>query len=135
MKICVVGWYFEVTLRQSFNYKKYPLDHKTVWIRMWPRNFLKRTLLFPDFAAYSSTELEDAFGFDTDIVLGNWEIEETLTSNPDVSYQGAQFYVTTDATGEFAKNYRWELVETWEYHSDYMTWIYYNGEIHVPFSD
>lgn len=74
----VIGWYFEVTLRQSFNYKKYPLDHKTVWIRMWPRNFLKRIALFPDFAAYSSTGREDAFGFDTDIVLGAWQIEETF---------------------------------------------------------
>ena len=74
----VVGWYFEVTLRQSFNYKKYPLDHKTVWIRMWPRQFLKRSLLFPDFQAYHSTNLEDAFGIEKDIVLGNWEIKETF---------------------------------------------------------
>jgi len=74
----VVGWYFEVTLRQSFNYTKYPLDHKTVWIRMWPRDFLKPSLLFPDFAAYNSTESEDAFGFDRDIVLGAWKIEETF---------------------------------------------------------
>ena len=74
----VVGWYFEVTLRQSFNYKKYPLDHKTVWIRMWPRKFLQRSLLFPDFRAYQSTDIEDTFGIDTDIVLGNWKIEETF---------------------------------------------------------
>jgi hypothetical protein len=26
----LVGWYFEVTLRQNFGYKKFPLDHKTV---------------------------------------------------------------------------------------------------------
>ena len=77
----VVGWYFEVTLRQSFNYKKYPLDHKTVWIRMRPRNFLKRALLYPDFRAYpayQSTGLEDTFGIERDIVLGNWEIEKTF---------------------------------------------------------
>lgn len=74
----VIGWYFEVTLRQSFDYKKYPLDHKTVGIRMWPKQFLKQSLLFPDFRAYRSTNLEDAFGIDTDIVLGNWEIKETF---------------------------------------------------------
>ena len=74
----VAGWYFEVTLRQSFDYKKYPIDHKTVWIRMWPRNFLKRFYLLPDFAAYKSTEIEDAFGYDEDIVLGAWKIEETF---------------------------------------------------------
>lgn len=74
----VVGWYFEVTLRQKFEYKKYPLDHKTVWIRMWPKNFLENLLLVPDFLAYDSTQQEDAFGFDKDIVLGSWKIEETF---------------------------------------------------------
>jgi hypothetical protein len=74
----VIGWYFEVTLRQSFNYEKYPLDHKTVWVRMWPREFLERVLLFPDFRAYKSTKPDDTFGIETDIVLGNWTIEETF---------------------------------------------------------
>jgi hypothetical protein len=73
-----VGWYFEVTLRQNFNYKKFPLDHKTVWIRMWPGHFLHRILLFPDYCAYHATNLHDAFGIDKDIVLGNWQIEETF---------------------------------------------------------
>jgi hypothetical protein len=45
---------------------------------MWPKNFLHQWLLFPDFAAYQSTEIEDKFGFDRDIVLGSWEIEETF---------------------------------------------------------
>ena len=74
----LVGWYFEVTLRQTFNYRKYPLDHKTVWIRMWPKNFLHKWLLFPDFPAYHATDIEDAFGFDKEIVLGSWKIKETF---------------------------------------------------------
>ena len=73
-----VGWYFEVTLRQSFNYKKFPLDHKTVWIRMWPSDFMHRTVLFPDYQAFYATDLDDAFGIDEYIVLGNWQIEETF---------------------------------------------------------
>ena len=74
----VVGWYFEVTLRQTFDYRKFPLDHKTVWIRMWPSDFLHRLPLMPDFGAYRSTGLDDTFGIDEDIVLGNWQIEETF---------------------------------------------------------
>ncbi len=74
----VVGWYFEVTLRQNFNYIKFPLDHKTVWIRMWPKRFLHRNLLFPDYRAYRSTDLNDVFGIEENIVLGNWQIEETF---------------------------------------------------------
>ncbi|SHF10137.1 hypothetical protein SAMN05444279_11714 [Ruegeria intermedia] len=29
----LIGWYFEQTLRQSFDYTSYPFDHKTVWVR------------------------------------------------------------------------------------------------------
>lgn len=31
----LIGWYFEVTLRQAFDYTRYPLDRQDVWIRMW----------------------------------------------------------------------------------------------------
>ncbi len=34
-----IGWFFDSTLRQKFDYDKYPLDHKTVWIRVWPKDF------------------------------------------------------------------------------------------------
>ena len=39
----VVGWYFEATLRQPFNYNNYPFDHKIVW--KFPGVF-NRALLF-----------------------------------------------------------------------------------------
>ena len=73
------GWYFEATLRQKFDYTKYPLDHKTVWLRMWHYDFGHReALLVPDLSAYKATNLGDAFGLDRDIVLGGWGIEETF---------------------------------------------------------
>lgn len=74
----VLGWYFETTLRQKFNYKKYPFDHKTVWIRIWPHNFSDRNYLVPWLDSYDSTGYAVAFGLDKNIVLGNWEIEETF---------------------------------------------------------
>ncbi|MCK5369307.1 MAG: hypothetical protein KAQ62_12170, partial [Cyclobacteriaceae bacterium] len=69
----VIGWYFEATLRQPFNYRDYPFDHKTVWIRMWPKDFLDNVVLVPDFDAYKSTGLTDIFGIEKSIVLGTWE--------------------------------------------------------------
>lgn len=69
----VVGWYFEATLRQPFNYRDYPFDHKTVWVRMWPKNFLENVVLVPDFEAYDSTGLTDVFGIEKSIVLGTWD--------------------------------------------------------------
>ncbi len=74
----VIVWYVESTVKQKFNYSKYPLDHKTVWIRLWSRDFNRSTILVPDFDAYLSTEYEDAFGYDEDIVLGQWKLLETF---------------------------------------------------------
>jgi len=59
----------------------------------------------------------------------SWEIEEMLTQDPDISYQGFRFNVTTDGSGEYAKNFRWELEEAWEYHSTYMIRVYFDSII------
>lgn len=40
---------------------------------------------------------------------------------------GLQFYIDYDATGDFAYNYRWEIIETWEYHSKEYIWAAYFG--------
>lgn len=74
----VIGWYFEATLRQPFKYNTYPFDHKTVWIRMWPREFSANIVLVPDFQAYKQTGLKDIFGIEKDIVLGTWERQNTF---------------------------------------------------------
>ncbi|MEW6982680.1 hypothetical protein AAD001_08515 [Colwelliaceae bacterium 6471] len=72
------GWYFEVTVRQPFDYGKYPLDHKTVWLRILSSDFEGNTLLIPDLNSYPSTSPGVSFGLDDQIVLGNWEINETF---------------------------------------------------------
>lgn len=74
----VVGWYFESTLKQRFNYTKYPLDHKTVWIRIWGKDFARSNVLVPDLKTYKSTQVGNVFGIDNSIVLGEWEAEETF---------------------------------------------------------
>ena len=62
----------------------------------------------------------------------SFEISKMPTTNPEVFYQGVQFFVSTDGSDEFADNYRWDLVETWEYHSTYPIQDYYNGRINSP---
>jgi hypothetical protein len=73
----VIGWYFEATLRQPFEYAKYPFDHKTVWVRLWAKEFSKNIILVPDFLAYKATGVDDSFGIEESIVLGTWERENT----------------------------------------------------------
>jgi len=81
-----IGWYFEATLRQKFSYTTYPFDHKTVWIRMWPKHFNENIVLVPDFEAYKSTGLTDTFGIDESIVLDAWEREDTYFSYRSYNY-------------------------------------------------
>lgn len=72
-----VGWSFEANLRQSFNYLDYPLDHKSIWIKLLPRNFNNQKVLVPDLNSYKDTSLKASFGIVPDIVLGGWDIDET----------------------------------------------------------
>ena len=71
----VIGWYFEAT--QPFDYATYPFDHKTVWVRMWHKQFSRNIVLVPDFGAYRATGPDDIFGIEENIVLDTWERENT----------------------------------------------------------
>jgi hypothetical protein len=59
-----------------------------------------------------------------------FEIETVGTSDPEQPLQGIQFYIDIDAGEGQPRNYMWELVETFEYHSDRPATHYYDGVIH-----
>ncbi len=81
-----VGWYFEGTFRQPFEYDTYPFDHKTVWLRIWPNSFAANVVLTPDFDAYTATGATDTFGIEESIVLGDWVREDTYFDYAQTSY-------------------------------------------------
>lgn len=82
----VYGWYFNVVLRQKFNYLDYPLDHKTVWIRISP-SISDRNLVFtPALDNYKSTEIGESFGVEHDLVLGDWQVDETFFDYKTIHY-------------------------------------------------
>ena len=104
----VIGWYFEATLRQPFNYDLYPFDHKTVWVRLLPKDFSKNIILVPDFAAYKSTGLHDIFGIEQNIVLGTWQRENTYFNYKLSSYDtdfGIANYIGQEAFPELHYNF------------------------------
>ena len=74
----VIGWYFEATLRQPFEYSTYPFDHKTVWVRMWPKDFSRNVVLVPDLESYDATGTKDIFGIDATMVMGPWQRTDTF---------------------------------------------------------
>lgn len=101
----IIGWYFEVTLRQPFDYSKYPFDHKTVWLRMWPKDFTQKIVLTPDLEAYKSTDFEDKFGMENSIVLGSWKHINTF-----FNYKMAT-YDTNFGRSQYALNVRNDILK------------------------
>ncbi len=59
-----------------------------------------------------------------------YQVEKIPTNNPDRFIQGVQFYLDFDASTTSSKKFRWESVETWEYHSTYPIEWYYDGVVH-----
>jgi len=82
----VIGWYFETTLRQNFDYSKYPFDHKQIWLRIWHANFNEDVVLVPDMKAYKKTGLTDKFGIEQDVVSGGWIVQESFFDYKLASY-------------------------------------------------
>ncbi len=102
----LIGWYFDVTVRQSFNYHRYPLDFLTIWLRMWSADFENdhRILLVPDFESYHAEEAT-SFGLDVDIVQGEWVIDKSFFSYQDVPYDTTFGYPADGAAETYQEFY------------------------------
>ena len=93
----LMGWYFDVSVRESFDYTKYPLDYHTIWLRLWPKEIANdhKVLLVPDFDAYLSKAVEEAeiesqfpapFGLDEGLVQGEWEVDTSFFGYREIPY-------------------------------------------------
>jgi len=92
----VVRWHFKTTLRQKFEYSRYPFDREDLWIRLWS-NSSKESVLVPDFDSYKSLIPEIIPGMESSILLGGWKPQKTFFSYRVNSY-------TTDFGGENFSN-------------------------------
>ena len=59
-----------------------------------------------------------------------WEFETVGTSDRTESLNGIRFYLDLEAEAEQGRNFRWELVETWEYNAANPIDYYYDGILH-----
>lgn len=72
------GWFFEATLRQAFNYRRYPFDNTIISLRIWLRDPDMNVVTTPDFSAYpNGTGYDDLFGINEQMVLSSWERKNT----------------------------------------------------------
>jgi hypothetical protein len=58
-------------------------------------------------------------------------LEDVPTSDPEIYLRGMQFYVDLRAEGYESRNYKWEVIETWEYHAAHPFEYYYDGGFHA----
>jgi hypothetical protein len=57
-------------------------------------------------------------------------LENVPTGNPDIYLRGLQFYVDLNATESDSRYYKWEVLETWEFHAAHPAENYYDGRFH-----
>ncbi|MBU0595516.1 cache domain-containing protein [Candidatus Bipolaricaulota bacterium] len=97
-------WYFTADLRQSFDYKTYPVDREQIWIRLWPASFEQGTTLIPDFRAYDGMERDTKPGLEKNFVLEGWDCIGAY-----FSYRSNSYRVDFGAADYVAHNERPEL--------------------------
>jgi hypothetical protein len=74
----VIGWYIQTTLRQTFDYARYPFDRQDIWLRLLPKDFARNVILVPDFTAYGSKwDFYSRLGLEGDFVLERLALERT----------------------------------------------------------
>ena len=55
---------------------------------------------------------------------------DLINKGPGRDIKGIQFYVNIDARNIDTRFFRWEIIETWEYHAAYHKEWYYDGTVH-----
>ena len=76
----VIGWSFRATLREQFDYDRYPLDRQQLWLRLWHVAFERNAYLQPDLLAFPSADPAALPGLDHNFVLENWQVQESYFS-------------------------------------------------------
>lgn len=71
-------WNFQAILREQFDYRRYPLDGKAVWVRMWTKDPEAKIQLVPDLGAYLPEQVRTShLGIAKGLVQGEWEVRDT----------------------------------------------------------
>ena len=103
----LIGWAFQAMLREQFDYQRYPLGRHQIWIQLWHKDFERNVYLAPDLEAYTSLAPATLPGVDSDLVLENWDIQQSFFSYRAKNYNadfGIQGYVADQLQPELSYN-------------------------------
>ncbi len=74
----LIGWYIEATLRQKFDYSRYPFDPKDIEVQIWHSDLNRQVVLVPDFTAYKLINPRLQPGINQDIALYGWILDSSF---------------------------------------------------------
>ena len=94
----VTAWNFHASLREQFNYSRYPLGRHQIKLRMWHPDYARNVYLTPDFGAYASTDRAAMPGVNPDLVLELGHSASILRlSHPSLQYGFWQFRLRNES--------------------------------------
>ena len=76
----VIGWQIKATIRQSFDYSKYPLDEQNFALRLRHLDLEKPVILVPDLDSYQIINPLARLGLEKNFTLPGWNIARTQFS-------------------------------------------------------
>lgn len=103
----LIGWNFKTTLREQFDYARYPLDRQQIRLRMWHIDFAKDVFLEPDVEGYKNLDPQTLPGLDPGVIVENWQIDRSFFSYRLNKYNanfGIQGYVSDNPQAELYFN-------------------------------
>jgi len=82
----VIGWRFRGTLRERFEYKEFPLDRETIWLRVRAASPIDPVVLVPDLDSYPIHAPVSRPGLASDLVLPGWDAISSFFSLKSIAY-------------------------------------------------
>jgi hypothetical protein len=76
----VLGWTFHASVREQFDYSRYPMGRHQIRLRMYHPDFENNVYLTPDLASYDHIDPASVPGVDPVMVLENWDIQQAFFS-------------------------------------------------------
>lgn len=74
----VIGWYFKTTIHQPFDYSRFPIDIKTLRLRVWHPDVARHVVLVPEVAAYRLIHPTALPGLEPHFRLPGWQLQRSF---------------------------------------------------------
>lgn len=74
----VIGWHFKTTLHQPFDYSRFPIDIKTLRLRVWHPDVARHIVLVPELEAYRLIHPTALPGMEPGFRLPGWQLQRSF---------------------------------------------------------